>query len=469
MTFPAVSRPVLRCAGCGTIADTRARGRWPWACPQRADGDDVDHVIVPQLDLAGVPLVTSESGNPFVRFRGRLSSYHLWRAEGRDDQSFISLVEELDADVAQVAGHGFRVTPLTHFPDLDNAVGSRVWVKDETGNVAGSHKGRHLFGVLLLLRVLEELGEGVAGDLAIASCGNAALAAAVLAAAGGRQLTAFVPVDADPGVVERLRALGARVERCPRDDQPGDPCYRRFRRAVAAGAIPFSCQGPDNGFAIEGASTLAWEVIEALPGGVDRVVLQVGGGALATACARGFAEPIDERPPVAPSAWPAAGPARSGHPVIDTVQTVGAHPLERALVRLREGIAGGMTVDEALDDAAHHRSRYMWPWETEPASIAGGILDDDTYDWLAVARAMLDTGGTALVAGEAVLEEANRLARSATGIEVDATGSAGLAGLLLLARRGDVPPGSDVLVLFTGGGAGKVSSPRTDNPSRQSA
>lgn len=414
---------MLRCSGCGAVAGTG--DPWPWACPKRRDGDDIDHVIVPRLDVAGVPLVMSESANPFVRYRGRLLSYHLWIGAGRNDQSFVAAVESLDAAVAQVEGRGFHVTPLNFFPTLDEAVGARVLVKDETGNVAGSHKGRHLFGVALLLHVLEQVGHDVAADLVIASCGNAALAAAVVARAGGRRLTAFVPPDAPAAVRHRLAALGATVTICPRDGRPGDPCYRRLRGAVAGGAIAFSCQGPDNGFAIEGASPIAWEVTEARPDGVDRVVVQVGGGALATALARGFA-PL---------------------PVFDTVQTRGAHPLERAMRRLHDDGA-------ALEEAARHRSRYMWPWEEHPESVARGILDDETYDWREPAQAMLGTGGSALVVGEADLVEANRLAREATGIDVDETGSAGLAGLLLLARRGQVPPHSEVLVIFTGRGPG---------------
>jgi threonine synthase len=417
----------VRCAGCATVVGTD--DPWPWACPQRRLGDDIDHVLIPQLDVTGLPLVTSRHPNPFVRYRARLFVYGLWCAAGQSDDSFVDLVEGLDAAVAAVAGHGFRMTPLGHFPDLDAAAGARVLVKDETGNVAGSHKGRHLFGVLLVLRVLEELGRPLTGELVIASCGNAALAASVMAAAAGRRLTAFVPTDADALVVRRLELRGTAVERCPRDDLPGDPCYRRFRQAVADGAIPFSCQGPDNGFAVEGASTLAWEVAEALPQGLDMVVIQVGGGALASACARGFE-------------------VLATLPVFHTVQTVGAHPLERAFGRLR---TSGDSVEEAIAQAARHRSGYMWPWETTPVSVAKGILDDETYDWLAVARAMLATGGSAVVAYEGILEEANQLAQTVTGIDVDETGSAGLAGLLLLARTQQVPPDSKVLVIFTGG------------------
>ena len=92
----------------------------------------------------------------------------------------------------------------------------------------------------------------------------------------------------------------------------------------------------------------------------------------------------------------------------------------------------------------------MWPWEAEPRSIAHGILDDETYDWLAVVRGMLETGGEPVVVSEAMLREANVLARSATGIAVDHTGSAGLAGLLQLLREGRVGRGETVAVIFSG-------------------
>jgi threonine synthase len=92
----------------------------------------------------------------------------------------------------------------------------------------------------------------------------------------------------------------------------------------------------------------------------------------------------------------------------------------------------------------------MWPWEDEPRSVAHGILDDETYDWLAVVEGMLATGGRALVVDEETLEEANSLARETTGIDVDHTGSAGLAGLLALRAIGHVADDERIAVLFTG-------------------
>ena len=82
-------------------------------------------------------------------------------------------------------------------------------MKNETGNVSGSHKARHLMGLLIHLEVVERLGlamrRGSEGQhLAIASCGNAALAAAVVARAAARPLEVFIPTTADPKVVARL-------------------------------------------------------------------------------------------------------------------------------------------------------------------------------------------------------------------------------------------------------------------------
>jgi len=407
-----------------------------------------------RLDLAGLPFVTSDSENPFVRYRSLLHAYHRWREAGRDDGSFVALVDDLDAGVADVDGRGFRRTPLVRHDALDAAVGARVWVKDETANVSGSHKGRHLFGLMIVIRVAERLGalstEQAAAPLAIASCGNAAVAAAVIAAAAGRRLEVFVPVDADPSVLERLVWLGATLTVCPRPPgaavgSGGDPCYQRFVAAVGAGAIPFGCQGPDNGLAIEGGATLAWETAEALAAAgaaPERIMVQVGGGALASACFQGFREAVELG-------------VLAGLPVFDTMQTSGGYPLARAWAAVAASIRDeGLGPAEALRHAAEHRSRYMWPWETIPASVAHGILDDETYDWLAVVRGMVETGGSVTVADEAALAEANRLARTATGIDVDHTGSAGLAGLAVLLSHlgisGLDPSASSAVVIFSG-------------------
>jgi len=446
-----VTAPASRlvCAGCG--AEAAPLDPYPFSCPNAQDADDVDHVLRRELDLSAVSFPVGDAEpNPFIRYRVLLHAYHLARAGGLADDEFCTLVRRLDRRVGVVDGHGFRATPFARSPELSERLGfsetGGVWVKDETRNVSGSHKARHLFGVLLHLEVAERLGLADPARrplLAIASCGNAALAAAVVAAAGGRTLDVFVPTDADPAVLARLEELGAQITVCPRDGAAhGDPTVARLLQAVADGELPFTCQGNLNGLAVEGGETLGYEIAGALAASgetVDRIIVQVGGGALASACAAALREAA------ALGALPAA-------PRVDTVQTGAAWPLKRAYdaVTARSGGAGPEEVRRALRYAARHRSRFMWPWEHEPHSIAHGILDDETYDWLAVVEAMLATGGSPLVVCESRLAQANAVARQTTGIDVDHTGSAGLAGLLALRDAGEIGAGERVAVLFTG-------------------
>jgi threonine synthase len=432
---PPASR--LVCAACGAVVPWSEAT--PFRCPDALPGDDLDHVLRRELDPSTARFPATDDPNPYIRFRSLLHAYHLALRGGLGDEAFCGLVRELDARVADVDGHGFTVTPFERSPGLSAAVGlsppGGVWVKDETGNVSGSHKARHLFGVLLHLEVAERLGLADPSrrrELAIASCGNAALAAAVVARAGGRTLRVFVPPDADPVVLDRLEQLGAVIVVCPRDGRPGDPAYRRLLEALDEGAVPFTCQGNLNGLAVEGGETLGWE-IAASGVAVDRLVVQVGGGALASACVHALAESVEL------GAIPTS-------PRIDTVQTEGAWPLKRAYDAVR---ARGPAA-EALRFAARHRSQFMWPWEVEPRSVAHGILDDETYDWLAVVEGMLTSGGRPLVVDEETLRRANALALEATGIAVDHTGSAGLAGLLALSRAGELAADERIAVLFTG-------------------
>lgn len=444
MTTAPVSR--LVCSACGGAPEPSEPH--PFRCPN-ANGDDVDHVLVRLLDLDRVAFPTA-SGMPFEAYRELLHSYHRGRAAGMSDGEFVDLVRSLDDAVAGVAGTSFRATPFARSAVLSDRLGfsgrGGVWVKDETGNVSGSHKGRHLMGLLLHLQVAERLGLAdphTRPDLAIASCGNAALAAAVLARAADLRLRVFVPQEAEGTVLATLRDLGSQVVTCPREPGvAGDPTVARLRAEVAAGAIPFTCQGSENGLAIEGGATLGHEIVSDLHrshAALDHVVIQVGGGALASSCAQAFDEAV------------ALG-AVSRAPAIHTVQTAAGHPLERAYRRVRQGLPeapGRADIDAALADAARHRSDYMWPWEQEPRSIATGILDDETYDWRAVVAAMLAGGGRALVAGEDALARAHELGHAA-GFSVDPTGSAGLAGLFDLLSQHAVAADDRVALLFTG-------------------
>jgi threonine dehydratase len=425
---------MLECAACGWTAPPPEENRYPFRCPRAGRGDQ-DHVVTRRLDSFRVEFQRGDDPNPFIRHRELFHAWHTARRRGLSDDAYVALVRELDVAIHQVDGRGFRTTPFEPQPSLGEQLGAELWVKDETGNVSGSHKARHLMGIMLYLQVAERREHP---SLAIASCGNAALAAAVVARAAGRELEVFVPPDAETPVLERLRALGATIATCPRGPGvEGDPCVHRFREAVAAGALPFCCQGNENGLTIEGGETIGYEMITRLGTiELDHVVIQVGGGALASSVMQALR-------------YAHRAGVLAHLPRMHAVQTTGAWPLKRAWDLLQEQLQTLGEID-AVERATKHRSEFMWPWEQTPRSIARGILDDETYDWLAIVKAMLASKGVPVVVEEVTLEEANALARESTGIEVDHTGSAGLAGLMRLRNEGVVKPGERVAVIFSG-------------------
>src|SRR6185312_16867588 len=198
---------------------------------------------------------------------------------------------------------------------------------------------------------------------------------------------------------------------------PGDPAMLRFREAVAGGAVPFSVQGPENALCLDSGRTIGWELdaqlVDAGAAGGWRVIVQVGGGALA-AC---------------------VGAGLGSHVQLDTVQAEGCAPLAAAWSRITD-----------LDHPERHWSHVMRPWP-DPHSLADGILDDETYDWIADVAMMVASGGSPIVAQEANIRRAHELA-TAAGYDVSATGSAGLAGLLTIA--GQLRPEHRAIVIMSG-------------------
>ncbi len=396
----------MRCAVCGTTVDIAVP--FPWRCPNATE-DDPYHVLhlVEGLDRPSL----LDDPNPFVRYGPRLAWWAFARANGMTSAACEALTREVASE--------FGITPFERSAALSAELDLDLWVKDETGNVAGSHKARHLVGILLHLRAAETIG--MLSDrppLAIASCGNAALAAATLAAQAGWPLDVYVPTWMDDAVGERLDQLGARIHRCARrpDDPAGDPAMLRFREARSAGAIPFTVQGPENGLCLDGGRTIGWEMADQAAGAgieLDRAVIQVGGGAFAACVGAGLGREVR----------------------LDTVQAEGCAPLADAWERV-----------VAIDRPERYWSQVMRPWN-DPRSVADGILDDETYDWIADVRVMVESGGAPIVAPETDIVRAHEMA-TAAGYRVSPTGSAGLAGVL--SERSRIHSGHRVAVVMSG-------------------
>ena len=415
------------CATCAekVSVDTFA----PWRCPN--EKGDRHHVLL--IDGNDQHVVESHH-NPFIAFRRNMMWWQFAQARGMSDERAIALVQSVDDEIVKIGGVGFTRTPMLFQSALSDRLSFEspggVWVKDETHNVGGSQKARHLMSILLHLLVAEELGIAPWADaaarptLAISSCGNAAIAASTLAAAAKWPIDVFIPEWAGGVVVETLTALGARINRCARQSQdpPGDPTVLRFREAVNTGSIPFSVQGPENALCLDGGRTIGWEMAQQFAqeniAALDAVFVQVGGGAFAASVSRGLSEAGINAPLVA-------------------VQTEGCAPLSRAW-------------NTAQSDAnpAQHWTKHMWAWENEPVSLADGILDDETYDWVADVAQIQRTGGKVVVASESQVVEASGVAPQTTSIDASPTGTAGVAGLLSI--RAELSNTARVAVVLSG-------------------
>ena len=415
------------CATCAKKVSVDAFA--PWRCPN--ENGDRHHVLL--IDESDQHIVESHP-NPFIAFRRNMLWWQFATANGMTDEQTIVLVQRIDDAITKVGGVGFETTPLTYqsafSEELSFVSPGGIWVKDETHNVGGSQKARHLMSILLHLFVAEELGiapwshSTARPSLAISSCGNAAIAASTLAAAAKWPIDVFIPEWAGGVVVETLTALGARIHRCARQSQdpPGDPTVLRFREAVNNGSIPFSVQGPENALCLDGGRTIGWEMGLQLAqeniSKLDAIFVQVGGGAFAASLSRGLSESGIAAPLVA-------------------VQTEGCAPLSRA-----------WNTAHADAKPAQHWTQHMWPWESEPVSLADGILDDETYDWVADLAQIQGTNGQVVVARESEVIDASQLAPRTTSINASPTGAAGVAGLL--AMRSQLANTARVAVVLSG-------------------
>ena len=353
----------------------------------------------PPADRSTTPTRSSRSA---PRWRGRRSR----STDGMTVDAAAALVRQLDERVTAVGGAGFVVTPFARADALSDALGfaddGGVWVKDETGNV-----GRAATRPATCSR-------------SCCTCRRPSCSAwrrSRAAAAGHRlvrqrrarrghagrgrpawPLEVFVPPWADPSVVDALRRAAAPRSRSARGattTRLAIPCVHRFREAVAAGAVPFSVQGPENALCLDGGRTIGWEMGDASS------ARRSTGSSCRSAAARW--------PRASAERWPSAAVGRPGcTPCRPRAAPRWPGPGERASSARRRARP------RRTGTSACGRGR------TSPARRPTGILDDETYDWLGRARrGRRPAGGSLVVAPEAAIVEAHELGPSATGIAVE--------------------------------------------------
>ena len=478
-----MNKIVLKCTGCKAEYNLMKCGLLS-SCPNMKN-DNINHLLEKDISLTPLSKIIINAinihDNPYRVFKEFYSVYHLANFL---NINFNEILDSIDTALNKLREPAFKFTEFSTCSFHRNKQNIRFVYKNETNNITGSHKARHLMGNILYIEVLRKAGViKNKPHLAIYSCGNAALAAAAIAKAACYKLKVFVPEDINFNVKKSLELFNADIAICKRNcGESGDPCYLRFHKALQTGYIPFSCSGPDNWANIEGGKSLAQEMfVQAKQAGqkIDSVIIQVGGGALASSAIR----TIDD--------FHYTGFIKKS-PKIFTVQTESAYPLVRAYYLLIKQIAADnnlecvlpecnnsfeqelliypithklqlkkiihfikenyntTSIQSVLAEARLHKNKYMWPWEESPKSIAHGILDDITYDWMKIIEGMFKSGGFPITVSESLLIEANKLGKKITGIKVDPTGTSGFAGLLKLVDSGWITENKTPAVMFTG-------------------
>lgn len=162
---------------------------------------------------------------------------------------------------ARLSGR-LRLTPVVQ-------VGPGLWFKLEYLQHTGTFKARGMLNRVLAGEPDKQVG------VVIASGGNAGLAAAWAASIARVPIEVFVPENAPPVKVAKLRSLGATVIQA--GAEYAEAYDAAMKRVAETGAI--YCHAYDQPEVVAGAGTLGSEVLQQVRG-VTSIVVAVGGGGL---------------------------------------------------------------------------------------------------------------------------------------------------------------------------------------------
>ena len=259
---------------------------------------------------------------------------------------------DVDAAATRVAGR-VRRTPVLAADPADT--GAPLWFKLEQVQHTGTFKARGAFNRIMSAA---EAGELTDAGVVAASGGNAGVAVAYAAAQLGVPAEIYVPTTASPAKVRRLYTLGAVVVQT--GGEYAEAYDAALERVAETGAA--LCHAYDQPAMAAGAGTLAVE-LEEQTGGVDTVVVAVGGGGLlagVAAALEGRARVIGVEPATAPSLHTAYA---AREPVDVAVSGVAADSLgARRLGRIAYDVAVRCGVESLLvgDDDLVAARQWLW-------------------------------------------------------------------------------------------------------------
>jgi threonine synthase len=262
-------------------------------------------------------------------------------------------------------------TPLLRAPVLSEMVGATVRLKLEGGNPTGSFKDR---GMTCAVSAAARDG---AKAVICASTGNTAASAAAYAARAGITCAVIVPEGKiAQGKMAQTLMHGARVISL---EGNFDQALTLVRELTASN--PIVLVNSVNEYRIEGQKTAAFEIHEALEGGLDALCIPVGNGGNITSYWRGFRE-VGAAPRMFGFQAEGAAPLVAGHP-IEHPETVASAIRIGNPVRWEDAMAAATdsrgqirTVSDAEILEAYRLLAYREGMFCEPASAASvaGLL-----------------------------------------------------------------------------------------------
>lgn len=318
----------------------------------------------------------------------------------------------LPGDAAHVVSLGEGATPLVPVcgATVARLDGVTVMMKCEHLNPTGSFKDR-IASVAATLATARGL-RGMVGT----SSGNGGAAAAAYCARSGLSLTLFALSDVVAQKLLQIRSFGARVvlvEGLGHDARSTEAAAVAVaQHAASAGHFPFLTGGRYSPEAMEGAKTIAHEVLAEHPG-TTVVYVPVGGGGLLSALGRGFAEI-----------------ARTNHqiPRLVGVQPAGCATLRSALSGDVSGLPGACT------------------------TTVSGLQVAQLFDAAGAVEAITSTAGHLTEVEDHEVAAAQRILARESGLLVEPAGATAFAGLLADARSGALGAGQQAVVIGTGAG-----------------
>ncbi len=188
-------------------------------------------------------------------------------------------LSDVEAAAERIKG-AVRYTPLLHATaqKTDIVPGASLALKLELLQVTGSFKAR---GAINRLRATSK--ETLSRGIVAASGGNHGLATAYAGYVAGVPTTIFLPANASPAKIEKLRLWGAEVIIHGRFwDEANAAALARVAETGAAYFHPFA-----DPLVVAGQGTIALELVEQVSE-IDTLLVAIGGGGLISGVATAF-------------------------------------------------------------------------------------------------------------------------------------------------------------------------------------